>query len=181
MPHLKGKYKGKTGKIDVIEDYLGTEELSGTYDGRKQNWKNIKKEQLYKENLQREHLASIRKRREDQIRKTLTNYSKIDDINQKVGFILTWTLMPDAYRYISMIMVTEPKICQEMMKHLFKPMDLKNLDDYVAAIIAKGRGPKIRVSLDTIIKIERFVKKIKGKILIERDGKREEIKELYKR
>ncbi len=174
MPHLKGKYKGKTGKIDVVEDIIGTEELSGTYEGRKHNWKILKREKMIKEKMERDHLDNMRKRREDEIRKTLVDVGYVEEVNRRIGLLLTWCLSPDAYRYLSMIKATEPLICQEMMEHLLSPMDIKRVDEYLAAIQSRGHGPRKRVTLDAVIKLERKIKKIKGKILVERDGKRQE-------
>ena len=175
MPHLKGKYKGKTGKIDVIEDIIGTEELSGTYEGRKHNWKILEREKLIREAKEKEYLTALRKKREDEIRETLVDKGYIDGVNRKIGLLLTWCLSPDAYRYLSMVMATEPLVCQEMMKHILSPMDIKRVDEYLAAIQSRGYGPRKRVTLDSVIKLERKVKKIKGKILVEREGKRTEL------
>ncbi len=181
MPHLKGKYKGKTGKIDVMEDYLGTEELSGTYEGRKKNWKIIEAENFAKKEIENKTIEAFRKKREDELRKVLEDAGYVESVNQKINTLLTWVLVPDAYRYMCMIYATEPLIGQEMMKHLLSPMDVKSLDIYLDAIRTRGHGPRQRITLTTIVKLERKIKKIKGKVLIERNGKREDIKEHYKR
>lgn len=181
IPHLKGKYKGKSGKIDVMEDYIGTEELSGTYEGRKHNWKVIKREKLIRKDIENKAIEAFRKKREDELRAVLVDQGYVEDVNQKIGTLLTWVLMPDAFRYMCMIYATEPKIGQEMMTHLMAPMDVNRLDEYLDAIRTRGHGPKKRITLTTIVKLERKIKKIKGKILVEREGKRTEIKEMYKR
>jgi len=181
MPHLKGKYKGKTGKIDVMEDYLGTEELSGTYEGRKHNWKIIKKERLIRKDIENKAIETFRKKREDELRKQLIDVGYVDDVNRKIGILLTWVLMPDAYRYMCMIYATEPEVGKEMMSNLLSPMDVKSLDMYLDAIRTRGHGPRNRITLTTIVKLERKIKKIKGRILVERDGKRTEIKNIGRR
>lgn len=175
MPHMRGKNKGKTGKIEQIEEYLGTEELSGTYEGRKHNWKIINAEKLVKAKMEADAVAAYRKKREGEIRKVLVDTGYVEEVNRKIGLLLTWVMNPDAYRYLCMIMATEPLVCQEMMKHLILPMDIKRLDEYLDAIRTRGHGPIKRITLDTVIKLERQVKKIKAKIMVERDGRRREL------
>jgi len=181
MPHLKGKYKGKTGKVVVIEDIIGTEELSGTYEGRKRNWKVIEAEKIAKKEMENRAIEAFRQKRENELRTQLVDAGYVDEVNRKVGILMTWVLMPDAYRYLSMIMATEPEVCRKMMTHLLSPMDVKSLDIYLDAIRTRGHGPKKRITLNTIIRLERKIKKIRGKIFIDRDGRRTEIKEAYKR
>lgn len=181
MPHLKGKHKGKTGKIDVMEDIIGTEELSGTYKGRKHNWKVLKAEKFAKEKMEADHIAAIRKKKEDEIRQVLQDTGYVEEVNRKIGLLLTWVMNPDAYRYLHMLMELEPVVCQELMKHLIEPMDIKRLDEYLEAIQSRGHGPRSRITLDTVIKLERKIKKIKPKIMVERDGKRKELNKVIGR
>lgn len=177
MARLKGKYKGKTGKIDIIEDIIGTEPLSGTYEGRKQNWKNIQKEKLFIEELRKKKLEEYKKKHEDIIRDTLQDQQKYNQILQKINFLLPFLLTDDAYMYISTLRYLEPNICKRIMHYLFQPDDIRKLDLYVETIRRRGYGPKKRIALNTIIKIERKVKNIKPKIEVERDGKRETFQE----
>ena len=46
---------------------------------------------------------------------------------------------------------------------------------YVDVITKKGHGPKKKISLISILKIERKVRGVKNKIEVERDGKRKRI------
>ncbi len=172
MPHLKGKYKGKTGKIDVVEEIIGTEPLRGTYKGRKHNQKIIDREKMLVADFQRKRLEKLRSKREQEIRKTMADQVKVGNMNQKIGFILPYLTDPDAYRYLFTLLQLEPIICQNIMYYLFPPRDLKNLDMYVDVITKKGHGPKKKISLITIMKIERKVRGVKIKVEVERDGKR---------
>lgn len=175
MPHLKGKYKGKTGKIDVVEEIIGTEPLSGTYKGRKHNWKIQQREKMILADLQKKRLETYRSKREQEIRKTMADQVKVGNMNQKIGFILPYLTDPDAYRYLFTLLQLEPVVCQHIMYYLFPPRDLKNLDMYVDVITKKGHGPKKKISLISILKIERKVRGVKNKIEVERDGKRKRI------
>jgi len=175
MGHLHGKYKGKTGKIDTIEDLIGTEELSGTYKGREKNWKIIKHEKRLIADWQEKQMEKIRLKREEEIRVMLADQVKVLDINQKIGFLLPFLLDNDAYRYLFTLRQLEPKICQTIMHYLFSPEDLEKLDIYVEVITKRGYGPKDKISLITVMKIERLIRGTKPKIEVERDGERRRI------
>lgn len=180
MTKLKGKYKGKSGKIDVVEDYIGTEELSGTYEGRKKNWQIIKHERMLKEDMEVKYLEKLRKAKEDKIRSQLKTIEQYDDINDKIGFLLSYLLEPEAYGYINLLRQAEPEVCKEMMKYLFQPNDINNIDLYVETITKLGHGPKKRIGFTTIMKIYRKVKGIKGKIkIVNKKGEEFDIKELF--
>jgi len=175
MPHLKGKYKGKTGKIAVAEEIMGTELLSGTYEGRKKNWKIQKHEKMLIADWEAKRLEAYRSKKEQEIRKTMADQVKVGNMNQKIGFLLPYLTEPDAYRYLFTMLQLEPIICQNILYYLFPPRDLKNLDQYVDVITKKGHGPKKKISLVTIMKIERKVRGIKNKIEVDRNGKRRRI------
>lgn len=179
MGKLKGKHKGKSGKIETIEDYLGTEELSGTYEGRAANWKIIKHEKMLKEDMEIKYLEKLRKIKEDKIRSQLITIDQYADINDKIGFLLTYLLEPEAYGYINLLRQAEPKVCKEMMKYLFSPTDIKNIDIYVEAIAKAGHGPKKRISFITIAKIYRKVKGIKGEIMVKRGDETFDVEEIF--
>lgn len=175
MPHLKGKHKGKTGKIIAIEDLIGTEELSGTYEGREKNWKIIKHEKMLIADWQEKQLKAYKDKKEKEIRAMLADQVKVLDINQKIGFLLPFLLDNDAYRHLFTLLQMEPDVCQKMMHYLFSAKDLKNIDMYVDVITKRGYGPKKKISLIRVMKIERKVRGIKPKIEVERDGERRRI------
>lgn len=177
MARLKGKYKGKTGKIDVIEDIIGTEELSGTYEGRELNWKRIEQERKLAADWQAKQLREARDRKEKELRKTMTDQVKILELNQKIDYLLPFLLDEDAYRYINVLRQLEPKICNVIMHYLFPPNDIEKIDTYVEVITKRGYGPKRKISLATIMKYERHIKKIKPKIEVEIDGERKSLQE----
>lgn len=181
MAHLKGKYKGKTGKIIVVEDIIGTEPLSGTYKGREHNWKIIKHEKMLIEDWQRKQLEKIREKRENEIRTMMADQIKVTNINEKIDYLLPYLLDNDAYRHINTLRQLEPELCQHIMHYLFQPRDLQKIDLYVEVITKRGYGPKKKISLITIMKIERKIKGIKPKIEVERDGERKTIQETIAR
>ena len=181
MGKLPPKYKGKSGKIDVVESYIGTEELSGTYEGRKKNWQIIKRERMLKEDMEVKYLEKIRKAKEDKIRSQLKTIEQYDDINDKIGFLLSYLLEPEAYGYINLLRQAEPEVCKEVVKYLFPPQDIKNIDLYVETITKLGHGPKKRISFVTIMRIYRKVKNIKGKItMVNKKGEKFDIEELFR-
>ena len=177
MPRLKGKYKGKTGKIDVIEDIIGTEPLSGTYKGREHNWKIIEREKRLIADFQKKQLNEARKRREKELRETITNQVLITDLNAKIDYLLPYLLDNDAYRHLNTLRQLEPAICQVIMHYLFPPRELKKIDTYVAVITKRGYGPKRKISLTTVMKYERHIRGIKPKIEVEVDGRRKSLRE----
>lgn len=180
MPKPKGKYKGKSNKIDVIEDYIGSEELSGTYEGRALNWKRIKREKMLREDMEIKYLEKLRKAKEDKIRSQLVTIEQYADINDKITFLLIHLLEPEAYGYINLLRQAEPEVCKQMMKYLFQPNDIQNIDVYVEAIAKAGHGPKKRIKFTTIMKIYRKVKGIKGKItMVDKKGESFDVKELF--
>ncbi len=181
MTRLKGKYKGKTGKIDVVEDIIGTEPLSGTYEGREHNWKVIKREKMLIEDWQRKQFEKAREKREKEIRTMMADQITVQNINQKIDFLLPYLLDNDAYRHLNTLRQLEPKLCQHIMHYLFQPKDLQKIDLYVEVITKRGYGPKKKVSLTTIMKIERKIKGIKPKIEVERDGERKTLQETIAR
>ena len=117
-------------------------------------------------------LEAYRSKKEQEIRKTMADQVKVGNMNQKIGFLLPYLTEPDAYRYLFTLLQLEPVVCQHIMDHLFPPRDLKNLDMYVDVVTKKGHGPKKKISLITIMKIERKVRGIKNKIEVDRNGKR---------
>lgn len=175
MARLRGKYKGKTGKIDVIEDFIGTEELSGTYEGREKNWKIIKHEKMLIENWQKKRLKEMRDKKEQEIRKLMAKQINVGELNQKIDFILPFLLDIDAYRHLNTLRQLEPEICQTIMHYLLKPTDIENIDKYVEIITKRGYGPKKKITLNTVIRIERKIRGIKPKIEVQRDGRRRKI------
>ena len=160
-----------------MEDYIGTEELSGTYGGRKQNWKNIEIEKAYVAKLKKKRYEELRKKREDEIRDELTDQKTYQQILNKIDFLLPFLLTTEAYTYISTLRYLEPTITRRIMHYLFQPRDIRNLDLYVETIRKRGYGPKKRITLNTIIKIERKIKDIKPKIEVIKDGERKTLQE----
>ncbi|MCP4651698.1 MAG: hypothetical protein GY853_16675 [PVC group bacterium] len=158
MPRLRGKYKGKTGKIDLIEDILGTEELKGTYDARKK----VTKLNLLEEKIQRakeqEEIDRLKKEREEAVHAKILDNQKVADINRKISFILPFVLEPNAYYYIQRILREDPLTCREIIKYLFPPNDMALIDRYHQAIVHKGAGPKNKITYNTIDKIYRKIK-----------------------
>lgn len=177
MPRLRGKYKGKTGKIDVIEDIIGTEPLSGTYKGRKHNWKIIEREKRLLADLQKKRLKEIITAKEKKLRETMTNQILVTDLNNKIDYLLPFLLDNDAYRHINMLRQLEPTICQTIIHYLFPPKDIAKIDIYVEVITKRGYGPKKKINLTTIMKYERHIRGTKPKIEVEIDGQRKSFQE----
>jgi len=159
MPRLKGKYKGKTGKIDIIEDILGTEALKGTYEARKRVAKINALEEKQKQAETQKRIEVIKKQREKLLRGKFLDDRKVAEINRKIDFILPFVLEFNAYYYLQRINKEEPEISKTIIKYLFPPSDMGLLDGYVEAIQKRGRGPKNKVTYDTI---DRIYRKIKG-------------------
>ena len=177
MPRLRGKYKGKSGKIDVVEDIIGTEPLSGTYKGRKHNWKIIERERKLIADLQKKQLNEARKRREKEIRITMANQVLVTGLHQKIDYLLPYLLDNDAYRHLNTLRQLEPTICQTIIHYLFPPKELEKIDIYVEIIAKRGYGPKKKITLDVVMKYERHIRGIKPKIEVEIDGRRKSLQE----
>jgi len=160
MPRLRGKYKGKTGKIDLIEDILSTEELKGTYDDRKRVAKLNKLEDMKKQAETQKQLDLIKKEREKIIKEQLLDRTTVMAIDSKIDFVLPFVLEFNAYYYINRLRNEDPQACKQIIKYLFPPNDIHKLDSYVQAIQTKGRGPKNKISYDTIDRIYRKVKNL---------------------
>ena len=175
----KGKYKGKRGKIDYIEDIIGTEPLSGTYEDRKKMAKMLKKDDLEREAQERKELQTIRREKlqllREKLKKEGKNRVRWEDVNRKIEWLLPYVCEPAAHEYLKIIQQKSPEICQQIMKYLFHPEDIKRLDNYIYRVKQVGHGPKNKIKLQRVIKIERAIRKIKPKIQIERDGERIDI------
>jgi DNA-binding TFAR19-related protein (PDSD5 family) len=163
----------RKNKVDFIEDYLGTEALSGTYEEREKVAKMLKAEKAWVEELNRRKIEEIRKKKIEELQLKNTDNKKVIEIYQKCDYVLQHTLEMDAYLYLNMIRETEPAVYREMFKLLVPLDDLHKIDEFVDFIHRTGKEPRNKVNLNTIIKYERKVKGIKGKIMVERDGKRE--------
>jgi len=127
--------------------------------------------------LKKKRLEELRKKREDEIRDTLMDQQQYQQILNNIDFLLPFLLTSEAYTYLHTLRYLEPAICRRIMHFLFQPTDIQNLDLYVEAVRSRGHGPKKRITLDTIIRIERKIKEIKPKIEVQRDGKRESLQE----
>ncbi|MFX0070703.1 MAG: hypothetical protein ACFFAO_06395 [Candidatus Hermodarchaeota archaeon] len=177
MGRYSGKYKGKRGKVDFVEDIIGTEPLAGTYEERAKVAKMLEQEKLLIQDCERKFMEKIRKEREKELLKKLTDKDKWIDICRKIEWLLPYVAEKTTFEYLKQLQEKEPEICQEIMKYLFHPSDIKNLDAYIERIIQIGHGPKNKIKLERVIKIERSIKKIKPKIQIEENGKRIDIGE----
>jgi len=160
MARLKGKYKGKTGRIDIIEDIIGTEVLKGTYDERKHVAKLNKLDDMKKQAETQKQLDLIKKERAKVIKEQLLDRTAVMAIDNKIDFVLPFVLEFNAYYYLNRIRNEEPQVCKQIIKYLFPPSDVHKLDSYVEAIRTKGRGPKNKISYDTIDRIYRKVKEL---------------------
>lgn len=105
-------------------------------------------------------------------------YQRILD---NIDFLLPFLLTGEAYAYLHTLRYLEPAITRRIMHFLFQPTDIQNLDLYVEAVRSRGHGPKKRITLDTIIRIERKIKDIKPKIEVQRDGERKTLQETIAR
>ncbi len=168
MPHLRGKNKGKSGRVDLIEDILGTEALKGTYKDRAKLTKmNAREAKLIRER-ENKRLKEILAAKEKMLRQNLFNSEKVKHVNEIISFILPYTLDPDAYVEMNRLSIVEPSVCKTIIKYLFPPQEFLQIEKYAETITSKGHGPKTKVTLKTIkriyVKIKENVDKIGRKV-----------------
>jgi len=176
MGKYTGKHKGKRGKIDYIEDIIGTEPLSGTYKERDKMAKKLRNEKMLKKAQEDVYLRGVRKKREEEIMLKLMDVKKNNSIEQKIGYVLKNVLEPSAYEYINIIRQMNQELCHKICYCLFPPDTMLKLDSYVQRILTHG-PPREKIKLSTILKYERAIKGIKPSIKIEEDGIRIDIKD----
>jgi len=178
MPKLKGKYKGKTGKVDLIEDHLSTEELAGTYEVREKTAKILRNDRMLQAEQDRLIMKGFRDREMARINEALTDINMVKMINQQVEFLLLHTMEEDAFLYLNEIRNKDTELCYKITYALVPPADMRRLGDLCARLISHG-PPKNKIKKDYVIRLERAFKGIKPTVEIERDGVRETIGERF--
>ena len=167
--HKRPKYKGKTGRIDFIEDYLGTEALKGTYEIRKNTQRMYDQEKAFVDKYNADKINTLRKAKMEELVNKVTDQKKIEEMNWKMTFTLYNVLMPDAYKFLDKLRENDFEICDKIVRYIIPNDDMARLDAYVDRIRSHG-PPKTRINLATIIKYYRHFKGIKGKITIKEKG-----------
>ena len=178
MPKLKGKYKGKTGRVDLIEDQLSTEELAGTYEVREKTAKILRNDRMLRAEEDRVIMKGFRDREEARFKEVVGNLDMVKMINQQVEFLLLHTMEEDAFIYLDEIRYRDNELCNKITYALVPPEDMRRLGDLCARLISHG-PPKNRIKKDYVIRLERAFTGRKPKVEIERDGVRESIGERF--
>ena len=169
----RGKKKrlreGKSGKRDFIEDILGTEELSGTYEERDKMTKMLEKEKRWvaeynRKKLQRETDKENEYLRQDRIKQFVK-------INQHIEFILRNTLQKDAFQFLNELRNKAPQVCWKIIRCILPPEEQLGM---LSEMIMK-KGPNLMITKEQILHVYRFVTGTKQKIEVVRDGERKQI------
>ena len=177
MGKYTGKRKGKRGKVEFIEDYLGTEELSGTYEERAKTAKLLKQDRMLREARERkeDEYWRLREERERKLKQQIDDVQKIQDVQNKLTYILWNSLEEDAYWYLDNLRITNPELCYKLVYCIIPPEEMKMLDGYVSEIQKHGPPPE-KVKLSYLIALEKAITGRETKIEVERDGERTNLK-----
>lgn len=178
MGNFKKRSVGKTGKVDVIEDIIGTEELKGTYEVREQTAKLLKQDKMIREAREKkfDEMMQLRERKRKELEELAENEKKFRDINMRLTYVLYHTLEPDAYQYLDYLRRNNQDLCHKIIYCIVPPKEMRMLDAYVSEIQKHGPS-KEKIKLEYIIALEKAITGRKSKIEVERDGERISIDE----
>ena len=162
MGKRTGKFKGKTGKVDFIEDYLGTEELAGTYEQREKVGKMIEREREWVEAYNKKKMEQLQKRKEelDRLELAVQQQAEAEQIWHKCDWVLKCCMEPRAYEFYDGLKETEPYVYRYMFKFLFQPQDIAQIDKYIEALQKKGVRPKEIIKYDIVPKLDFSLEKV---------------------
>ncbi|MBD3256364.1 MAG: hypothetical protein GF383_14800 [Candidatus Lokiarchaeota archaeon] len=98
------------------------------------------------------------------------NQENQSNVYDKINYVLSAVLSPDAYEYLNNLKSTEPQIYQRIYNELITPEVVQNID-YLLAMISQRGGVARRIPRDVIVYLERQIKGIKSSIKVQRDDK----------
>ena len=175
MPRVKRrpKFKGKTGRVDFIEDIIPTSEgeeiIRETYHEREKQWKwaDFEKKQVldaWKE--------KYRQARETDLRNELESKNKLDLLNRKMTWLLEQTLTPEAYEWLDALRVHDPACCDTIVRVIIDDEAMAAIDYIIHVVHTAGGTPADqRINLADLVKYWRKLKGIKSKIMVkDKDG-----------
>jgi len=164
--------RARDGKIDLIEDQLGTEELKGTYEDRDKAAKILAIDRAMQAEKDRLIMKGFRDREEARLQEILSNQEIIKSINQQIEFLLYNTMEREAFMYLDEIRYRDNELCNKITYALVPPEDMNRLTSLCQRILDHG-PPKNKIQKDWVIRLERAFTNRKPKVEVERDGKRE--------
>jgi DNA-binding TFAR19-related protein (PDSD5 family) len=92
---------------------------------------------------------------------------RVVSVSEKIDFVLRVVLASEAYSHLSTIRNNEPYVYQAIYNELISQDVVQNID-YLLALIQQQGGVPRKISLDSIIYLERKAKGIKSKIQVKR-------------
>lgn len=174
-PSARAKRKrlreAKSGKRDLIEDILSTEELAGTYEARDKMAKMLEAEKRWVKEYHRKRAEVLQKKQQDQINEA--NRFKAENINRYIEFILYNTLDEEAWEFMCKLRLENQDLCHKLVRWFLIPPE-EELNKLVQLILKYGPQRAIgKISLlKMIYKIRGYEQKIERG---EKGGKRTEI------
>jgi len=167
------RLKGKTGRVDFIEDIIPTSEgeeiIRETYDERKKQWKWADYEKKQALDAWKE---KYRQARENDLRNELESKTKIELLNQKMTWLLQQTLTAEAFEWLDSLREHDPACCNTIVRIIIDDEAMAAIDYIIRVVYAAGGPPADqRINLADLVKYWRKLKGIKSKIIVkDKDG-----------
>ena len=166
--------KAKSGKIDVMEDLLSTEEMKGTYEERDKTSKLLAIDRAHQLEAHRMRLREFRRQEIEAYRAQLPTKEEEELMQRRVEYVLLHLCEPRAFEYLSYLRIHDHQLCKRVVFCLLREDNIMSRLEEICARIFKHGAPKKKITMRTIVKWMKAITGKKSKIEVERDGKREE-------
>jgi len=174
-----GKLKGKTGKVEILEDYIDPDLVKEGYESRTKRWKEINHE---KDVAREKWKEAILAKKRAELEAHAKMMEQLNILNVKTTWLLENTLTPEAFEWLDELRKNDFQCCDQIVRSLFDDDVLSALDDIIRNVNQSGGIPvENRINLQDLVMAWRRVKGIKGKIMVQqKDGGMIELGEMVR-
>lgn len=166
--------KAKSGKVDIIEDTIGTEVMKGTYEDRDKTAKLLAIDKAHQLEAHRKQLREFRRQEIEAWQAQLPTKEEEELMQRRVEYVLLHLCEPNAFEYLDHLRNVNHQLCKRIVFCLLREDKIMDRLPEICARIFKHGAPKKRITMKTIATWEKAITGKKTKIEVERDGKREE-------
>jgi len=143
---LSKKKVKKIRKIPAPFDTGSVEDMKE----RAEKWKQAEREDKLKEIRERKRLELLKKSlEEDQKKESQQQMREVYMIWQKINFLLSICMKPDAYQRLDGFRGTNPKLYKALVRCLVEPQVIRNIDAYVDR--ANKHGVPEKINMKTLL------------------------------